>query len=100
MKTLALTALLIAACTPAPERPDDGGAPTPDAAGAAPDLAGCSPSCGGLTPVCNASRHCVGCTADGECAHGEYCKIVSDAIASGVARCVADATCGNAQTGC
>ncbi len=107
MRTIALFATLASACSaPAPVCDpacaagftcqdgacvSDGKTPPPD--GGAADAAGCDPACGGATPRCNASRHCVGCTADADCPLGMRCRVVSDAIANCAPGCTGDDRC-------
>jgi hypothetical protein len=102
MRNLLILALSIAGCgAPAPDDEDLAMIPAADLAMAGDGGGGgCSPACSGLSPHCNATNHCVGCLADGDCAMGTYCKIISDAAASCVPGCNSDGRCANAQKCC
>src|SRR4051812_39785380 len=52
-----------------------GGGVSVDMAATTGDMAGtCNPPCAMPTPFCNASKQCVACLADKDCAIGSYCK--------------------------
>jgi hypothetical protein len=96
-----LAALLLSGCPAAlPPDGDDASGPADLAAPGDQATSGCSPKCSGLTPKCNATNHCVGCLADGDCAMGTYCKITSDAVANCVPGCQSDNNCAPAQKCC
>ncbi len=75
---------------------DDGGSD----GGSDASAAACNPPCGGLTPHCNDQRHCVGCTADDQCATGSYCKVASATQASCVVGCQTSDHCGGGRACC